>query len=266
MFCSKCGNELPDTAIFCSKCGNRVAVESEKDSGNINIKLSEITSEGKDAVSNAKDEIRNKLKNTIESVKLDMNKNEQVSENEVLGKTDETIDLENDPYVFGETLNNREYFTGVLKIVFYIPVLIGGIKTWSFINNGGLSAGESFVAVILQFLMEIGCWLALAFIISGAGRISKYRMSNLKPGCDKKKLLALEIMETLIMAIGFWSYVNPSDLRLAQWMGRILVGGIGNILTCFATLLVCSAIAEAISYYKKKNLITTEPKDFFDEE
>ena len=79
MFCSKCGNRLPDDAMFCSVCGSATVKNSEKNgdinSGNIaaNQMLppnpKQLTYEQKESLDLANRKSAEKLKKSIEELK-----------------------------------------------------------------------------------------------------------------------------------------------------------------------------------------------------
>ena len=39
MFCYKCGNQLPDTAVFCNKCGVKTINDNTKVQANIQVNV-----------------------------------------------------------------------------------------------------------------------------------------------------------------------------------------------------------------------------------
>lgn len=224
MFCSKCGNKLPDDAKFCPKCGNKVSGNSE-----IKEKIVDVTEKVVDEITETVDSVSKEVNSFTEDVTSGFNDAKEKA-NEKINEANESIKN----FKFSDLLTKKYVDLGsvitslapvVLLIFFFvINVAVFGLLfnlIFSILNTIPFGVGTVydvlfFIEDLIAGLVGVIAYVALAVAVASFGLLI-YRVVVYN---ETDTINIFQLISCLIAIVALLGFVIAKVYWL-RWFGII---------------------------------------------
>lgn len=234
MFCSKCGNKLPDDAKFCPKCGNKVSGNSE-----IKEKIIDVSEKVADEIAETVDSVSNEFNSFAENVTSGFESTKE--------KVNETINDVNESakkFQFSDLLTKKYVDLGsiiasiapailfvlnvvVLAVVFNIlfGAIFGVLNILPF-NTYAVSDVIWFIEEAIYRIVGLFAYVALVIAVSAFGLLI-YRVAVYN---ETDTINIIQLVSCFISIISIFGFII-ARVSWLRWFGIIpLVCGLDFIV------------------------------------
>lgn len=222
MFCSKCGNKLPDNAIFCPKCGHKVGTSPNS----AKEKLSDLSDKVVDEISEGVESVSSEVKNVTEEVSSGF-KNVQDKASETLNDASESIKN----FQFSDLLTKKYADLGsaitalapVLLILLNVVILtiVSGLLLgvfeeliWTIGIGGALGEVIYIIRKAIFIIVSIFGYLALAISFVTLG-VLVYRVAKFN---ETDNANIFQLIATVISIVALFGFVI-ARVSFLRWFG-----------------------------------------------